>query len=71
MANRTLIDGHLHPHPGRKLAHPVEILAFAHAIRGNKPSPVPVEQTIYVIAILEAIMKSSQTNKEVTVPDLT
>jgi hypothetical protein len=30
---------------------------------------VPIEQTIYVIAILEAIMQSSQLNREVTLPD--
>jgi hypothetical protein len=30
---------------------------------------VPIEQTIYVIAILEAIMQSSQLNQEVLIPD--
>ncbi|MCE0498423.1 MAG: Gfo/Idh/MocA family oxidoreductase [Methylacidiphilales bacterium] len=69
VVNRTLVDGCLHPHTGRKPAHTEEILAFAHAIRGGKPSPVPIEQTIYVIAILEAIMKSSQANKEVEIPN--
>jgi len=47
------------------------ILAFTDAIRQGKPSPVPIEQTLYVIAILEAIMKSSQLDQEITVPDLT
>ena len=37
--------------------------------RNGKPSPVPIEQTIYVIAILEAIMQSSQLNKEITLPE--
>jgi len=69
VTNRTLIDGKVLPHAGRKPAHTEEILAFAKAIRNNGPSPVPIEQTIYVIAILEAIMKSSQLNKEVAVPD--
>ena len=68
-ANRTLIDGVVLPHAGRKPAHTEEILAFADAIRSGKPSPVPIEQTIYVIAILEAIMQSSQLNQEVTIPD--
>jgi predicted dehydrogenase len=67
--NRTLIDGMILPHAGRKRAHTEEILAFIDAIRRKKPSPVPIEQTIYVTAILEAIMKSSQLNQEVAVPD--
>jgi predicted dehydrogenase len=68
-ANRTLIDGTVLPHAGRKPAHTEEIIAFAEAIRNGKPSPVPIEQTIQVIAILEAIMQSSQLNQEVAIPD--
>jgi hypothetical protein len=30
---------------------------------------VPIEQTIHVIAILEAIMQSSRLNQEVVIPD--
>jgi predicted dehydrogenase len=71
VANRTLIDGMVLPHAGRKPAHTEEILAFSDAIRTGKPSPVPIDQTIYVIAILEAIMQSSQLNHEVTLPDFT
>jgi predicted dehydrogenase len=67
--NRTLVDGVLLPHSGRKSAHTEEILAFADAVRNGKPSPVPIDQTIHVIAILEAIMQSSQLNQEVTLPD--
>jgi predicted dehydrogenase len=67
--NRTLVDGVVLPHTGRKPAHTEEILAFAEAIRNGKPSPVPIEQTIYVIAILEAIMQSSQLNQEVAIPE--
>jgi predicted dehydrogenase len=69
VTNRTLVDGMVLPATGRKPAHTEEILAFAQAIRENKPSPVPLDQTIHVIAILEAIMKSSQLNQEVEVPD--
>jgi predicted dehydrogenase len=69
VANRTLVDGQLHPHQNRKPAHTEEIIAFAQAIRSGKPSPVPIEQTINVIAILEAIMKSSELNQEVAVRD--
>jgi predicted dehydrogenase len=69
VTNRTLVDGVVLPHGGRKPPHTEEILAFADAIRTGKPSPVPIEQTIYVIAILEAIMQSSQLNQEVVIPD--
>ena len=69
VANRTLIDGKVLPHAGRKPAHTEEIMAFAAAIRSGKPSPVPIDQTIYVIAILEAIMQSSQLNREIVLPD--
>jgi predicted dehydrogenase len=69
VVNRTLIDGTVLPLAGRKPAHTEEIIAFAAAIRDGKPSPVPIEQTIIVIAILEAIMKSSQLNQEITLPD--
>ena len=67
VVNRTLVDGLVLPHQGRKPAHTEEIIAFADAIRTGKPSPVPIEQTIYVIAILEAIMKSSRLNQEVAI----
>ncbi|HEX4140360.1 MAG TPA: Gfo/Idh/MocA family oxidoreductase, partial [Candidatus Methylacidiphilales bacterium] len=70
VTNRTLVDGLVLPHQGRQPAHTEELIAFADAIRSGKPSPVPIEQTIYVVAILEAIMKSSQLNQEVVVPDL-
>jgi predicted dehydrogenase len=69
VVNRTLIDGMVLPAAGRQRAHTEEILAFADAIRTGKPSPVPIEQTISVIAILEAIMQSSQQNQEVVLPD--
>ena len=70
VVNRTLIDGVVLPHAGRQAAHTEEILAFADAIREGKPSPVPLDQSIIVIGILEAIMKSSQLNQEIIMPDL-
>jgi predicted dehydrogenase len=69
VTNRTLVDGMVLPHLGRKPAHTEEILAFTKAIREKAPSPVPIEQTIYVIAILEAIMKSNQLHQEIVMPD--
>ena len=68
VVNRSLVDGKVLPRAGRKPAHTEEIIAFADAIRNGKPSPVPIEQTIYVIAILEGIMKSSQLHKEIVLP---
>jgi predicted dehydrogenase len=66
--NRALIDGVIQPKPGVKPAHTEEILVFADAVRNGKPSPVPVGQTLSVIAILEGIMKSSAANRELTIP---
>jgi predicted dehydrogenase len=70
VVNRTLVDGVVLPHAGRQVAHTEEILAFADAIRNGKPSPVPIDQTLDVIAILEAIMRSSKLNEEVLMSDL-
>ncbi len=70
VANRTLIDGVVLPHQGRQVAHTEEIIAFAEAIRQGKPSPVPIDETLQVIAILEAIMQSNRLNQEVAMTDL-
>jgi predicted dehydrogenase len=70
VANRTLIDGVVLPHERRQSAYTEELIAFVDAIRNNKPSPVPIEETIYVIAILEGIMKASHINQEVVIPVL-
>jgi predicted dehydrogenase len=65
--NRVLIDGKVVPTAGLKPAHTEEILAFAKAIREKKPSPVPVEQTLIVIAILEGIYQSAKAGREVRI----
>lgn len=65
-ANRTVFTSQVHPTPGLKPPHTEEILAFARAIREGLPSPVPVEQTLYVIAILEGIYLSAKSGKEIT-----
>lgn len=66
-ANGTLFDSTLLiPHIASP--HGNAIKAFAAALRGNKPSPVPATETIKVIAILEAIYRSSTMGgKEVAV----
>ena len=46
-------------------AHHAEIRCFAEAVLGNDPVPVPPEQTRAVIAILEGLYKSQQTQREV------
>jgi len=64
--NGVLIDGELTPATDRaQPAHTAEIVAFYDAVVNGKSSPVPVEQTLYVIAILEAIEKSGRTGKEI------
>ncbi len=63
-ANRALIDGTIHRQPDLPKPHTGEIMAFFDAVTQGKPSPVPVEQTIFVIGILEAIMSSSASKRE-------
>jgi len=70
VVNRVLIDGSILPQSGLGKPHTEEILAFADAVRNKKPSPVPIDQTLIVIAILEAIMKSSQSKQEVILAGL-
>lgn len=65
--NRALVNSTILPMPGLPPAHTGEIHAFARAIREKTASPVPVDQTIKVIGILEAIMKSSKLGREVRV----
>jgi predicted dehydrogenase len=65
--NRVLIDGKVVPTAGLKPPHTEEIMAFAKAIREKKPSPVPVEQTLIVIAILEGIYQSAKAGREVRI----
>lgn len=64
--NGTFVTGQVSP--GKKLQppHTEEIFAFAKAIREDLPSPVPVEETLRVIAILEGIYRSAETGGEIT-----
>ncbi|HEX5269061.1 MAG TPA: Gfo/Idh/MocA family oxidoreductase [Gemmataceae bacterium] len=47
--------------------HDEEILAFATAVRDGLPSPVPVEESLNVVRILEAFYRSGQERREVPV----
>lgn len=67
LQNGVHVNAELQPPNGLQPAHTEEIKAFAQAIRENLPSPVPLEQTIKVIAILEAIMRSDREGREVAV----
>jgi predicted dehydrogenase len=53
---------------GKGRAHHEAIRAFAEAVRDGRPSPVPVEQTLEVIRILEAFYRSSAERCEVKLP---
>jgi predicted dehydrogenase len=47
--------------------HHKEIAVFADAILTGKPSPVPAEQSLNVIRILEGLYRSHESGKEVLV----
>ncbi len=65
-SNRTLVDGKLAYLP-KSSGHENEIVAFVDAIVGRKPSPVPAEQSLNVIRILDGIYRSQKTEREVKV----
>jgi predicted dehydrogenase len=62
--NRVPWDRRLHETP-RNRAHHDAIRAFAAAVRDGAPSPVPVEQTLDVIRILEGCYLASAAGREV------
>jgi predicted dehydrogenase len=46
-------------------AHAKECMAFAEAIVNGQPSPVPAEESLDVITILESLYRSAETGREV------
>jgi predicted dehydrogenase len=50
----------------RNAPHHDEIRAFAEAVRDGRPSPVPVAESLNGIRILEALYRSSELRREVT-----
>jgi predicted dehydrogenase len=48
-------------------AHDDEVRAFYQAIKLRKKSPVPIEETTQVIAILEGLYRSARTGREVRI----
>jgi predicted dehydrogenase len=45
--------------------HAKECIAFADAVANGKPSPVPAEQSLDVITILDGLYRSAETRREV------
>lgn len=68
--NGAAIDGKIGHVGSSKPAHTAEMIAFYEAVTENKPSPVPPEESLKVIAILEAIMKSGKSGREVRLIDV-
>lgn len=64
-SNGTLIDAVIKPLPMRDATHTTAIWAFYDAVVNRKPSPVPAEQALKVIKILDGIYRSQKTGREV------
>ena len=47
-------------------AHALECVEFAQAVANNGPSPVPAEQSLQVMTILDGIYRSQETGREVS-----
>ncbi len=59
------LDSSISVRESKTRAHHNEIKAFAEAILGNRPAPVPPEQTRAVMAALAGLYKSQETGREV------
>jgi predicted dehydrogenase len=62
--NRVPWDLRLEDMP-RGSGHHEEILQFAMAVRDGRPSPIPLEESLNVTRILEALYRSAQARREV------
>jgi predicted dehydrogenase len=62
--NRIPWDKQLREKSGNT-AHAEAIRQFAQAVRDGRPSPVPVEETLSVIRILEGLYRSAEMKREV------
>ncbi|MGQ9663169.1 MAG: Gfo/Idh/MocA family protein [Kiritimatiellia bacterium] len=65
--NRVLFDAQLKEPRGLPPPHTAELLDFFDCVTNHKPSPVPWQETIKVIAILESIYKSEKLQRELRV----
>jgi predicted dehydrogenase len=50
---------------GRGEPHALECMAFAEAVAKKQPSPVPAEQSLDVVAILDGLYRSAASGKEI------
>jgi predicted dehydrogenase len=53
--------------PAENSPHHEEILEFARAVRDGLPSPIPIDQTLQVSRILEALYRSAQLRREIPI----
>ena len=65
--NRVLIDAHIERPDQKAVPHHLEIRAFTEAILTGEPSPIPPEQSVNVIRMLEGVYRSQEAGKEVRV----
>lgn len=49
----------------RMEAHALECVEFARAVAEGRPSPVPAEESLQVMAILDGIYRSQQAGREI------
>ena len=64
-SNKVLTDTKLPYVPKNEGGHAEEVKAFANACLSGADSPIPAEQSLAVVAILEALYKSAETGREV------
>jgi predicted dehydrogenase len=50
-------------------AHAKECMAFAEAVANGKPSPVPAEQSLIVMTILDGLYRSAEQKREIRVDE--
>lgn len=63
--NRKLVDLALDPLPELERGHWSVIEEFAHAVVNGKPSPVPPEESLATIRVLNGVYRSQQEGREV------
>jgi predicted dehydrogenase len=54
----------------KKLPHHEQILQFALAVRDDLPSPIPVEESLNVLRVLDGFYLSAQAGHEIVLPSL-
>ncbi|MBN1343141.1 MAG: Gfo/Idh/MocA family oxidoreductase [Phycisphaerae bacterium] len=63
--NGIITEGKI-DNPPEAEGHEVEIVAFHDAVVNRKPAPVPPEQTLAVIKVLDGLYRSHKTGREVS-----